>query len=197
MRDELEISRSSVAIDYFDPLQRHLDHSDHVAAVLTEACNYVGTNVIVEGGVTLIGGKFACGVGIRLGDNVRIYSGSHLVVDQVDERSGIELGPGVSLNYNCYIEGSGGVTIGPGTIIGPNVVILSSRHNVVADQPITRSGKTFQPVSIGGDVWIGANVVVMPGLVIGDCAVLGAGAIVTRSVPERSVVAGNPARPLS
>jgi acetyltransferase-like isoleucine patch superfamily enzyme len=193
---ELAQERQSVKVCYADPLRRYAQNADAIWSALKEASNYVGKAVMAEDGVLLVGGKFPGGLGLRLGDGVRIYSGCRLVIDQVGPESGIVLGNGVSLNYNCYLEGSGGVAIGAGTIVGPNAVILSSKHIIDEHTPVTRSGKTFHPVAIGCDVWVGAAVVVLPGVTIGDRSVLGAGSVVTHDVAPGAVVAGNPARPL-
>jgi acetyltransferase-like isoleucine patch superfamily enzyme len=194
MVTELERERRAIRIDVIDPLRRHQEQAEAVREVLESACNEIGHDVIVEDGVVLIGGSFPGGVGLRLADGVRIYSGCHLVIDQIDAESGISVGSGASLNYGCYIEGSGGVTIGERTILGPNVVILSSTHRMASDIEVTRSGKEFKSTTVGDDVWVGANVVIIGGITIGDGAVVGAGSIVTREVLSHVVVAGNPAR---
>lgn len=73
--------------------------------------------------------------------------------------------------------------------------ILSYTHNYQdLDRPIIEQGMVGRPVHIGADVWIGARVIVLPGITIGDGAIVGAGSVVTRDVPTRAIVAGNPAR---
>ncbi len=197
VEEELERERRSVHIYNWDPLRRQADDAEAVLRALRESCNHVGQEVIVEDGVVLVGGKYPGGVGLHLGNGTRVYGGCHLVIDQVSPESGIVLGSGCSLNYNCYIEGSGGVELGSGTIVGPNVVILSSRHKIQDELPITASGKDFCHVTLGRDVWVGANAVILAGVVVGDGAVIGAASVVTRDVASGSVVAGSPARVLT
>lgn len=117
------------------------------------------------------------------------------MIDLIGPQSGIRLGAHVAMNFNCYIDGSGGVDIGDYSLLGVNVVVLSSSHSF--DQPgvlIQQSGKTFSPTRIGADVWIGSNAVIRSGVEIGRGSVVGAGAVVTHSFPEYSIIAGVPAR---
>lgn len=107
----------------------------------------------------------------------------------------ITLGDGVYINAGCTILDSGAVKIGPRTLLGPNVQIYCAEHN---KDPILRSQgqEIAHPVEIGSDVWIGGAAVILPGVTIGDGAIVGAGSVVTRSVAAGSIVAGNPARPV-
>ncbi|WP_306796757.1 acyltransferase [Rhodopirellula halodulae] len=98
-----------------------------------------------------------------------------------------------ALSGGCYIQGINGVEIGDGTIFAPNVVIVSANHVIGATHQWTMQ----PPISIGKRCWIGANAVVLPGVCLGDNVVVGAGAVVTRSFPENSVVAGVPAKLVS
>jgi acetyltransferase-like isoleucine patch superfamily enzyme len=160
---------------------------------LREVANAVGADVIVGHDVVLWGGKRPDLRGLQLGDRVRLYDGCRFSIDAVSPASGVILAADVALNFGCYIDGSGGVLIGERTIFGPNVVVVSSQHRVT-DAPFRDSGKTFGEVTIGQDVWVGANAVVLAGVTIGDGAVVGAGAVVTKDVAARTIVVGNPAR---
>lgn len=105
----------------------------------------------------------------------------------------IRLGAGVFLNFGCVILDVVGVTIGDGTQIGPGVQILTADHPKDARQ--RAAGLEFgRPIHIGRNVWIGGGAIVLPGIRIGDGAVVGAGSIVTRDVPADTTVVGNPAR---
>ncbi|MEW5975398.1 MAG: acyltransferase [Acidobacteriota bacterium] len=107
----------------------------------------------------------------------------------------IEIGERVSLNHGILIHGRGGVSIGDDTIIAHNVSILSNQHSIESlDVPVYANKMEFAKVSIGKRVWVGCNVVILPGVSIGDDAVIGAGAVVTKNVPERAIAAGVPAR---
>ena len=109
-------------------------------------------------------------------------------------------GPGVSLGDNSGIgidcELYGPVSIGNNVMMGPEVVIYTSGHRFDRiDIPMMQQGPTEkEPVEIGNDVWIGRRVMIMPGVKIGDGCVIGAGAVVTKDVPDYSVVGGVPAK---
>lgn len=112
-----------------------------------------------------------------------------------DFGSNISIGEDFVGNYNLTILDEGEVTIGDNVFIGPNVSIYTVVHALDATQRnagVMRS----RPVTIGSNVWIGGNVVVLPGVVIGDNAVVGAGSVVTRDVPPSVLAAGNPCRVL-
>ncbi|MFC0409401.1 sugar O-acetyltransferase [Roseomonas elaeocarpi] len=105
----------------------------------------------------------------------------------------IRLGRGVFLNFNCCILDVVAVTIGDGTQIGPGVQILTADHP--RDPAQRRAMLEFgQPIRIGANVWIGAGALILPGVTVGDDAIIGAGSVVTRDVPAGGVAVGNPAR---
>lgn len=105
----------------------------------------------------------------------------------------ISLGAGAFLNFNCVILDVVAVTIGAGTQIGPAVQIYAADHP--RDAATRNAGLEFgRPVRIGRNVWIGGGAIILPGLMIGDDAVIGAGSVVTRDVAAGAHVAGNPAR---
>lgn len=107
----------------------------------------------------------------------------------------IRLGAGVELNFNCVILDVAQVAIGDGTQIGPGVQILTADHP--RDAAERASGLEFgRPIHIGRNVWIGGGAIILPGVTIGDDAVIGAGSVVTRDVPAGCTVVGNPARVL-
>lgn len=113
-----------------------------------------------------------------------------------DYGSNIRLGQGVFLNYNCVILDVAEVSIGDGTQIGPAVQIYAADHP--RDARARAAGlESGLPVRIGRNVWIGGGAIVLPGVSIGDDAVVGAGSVVTRDVAAGTTVAGNPARPLA
>lgn len=107
----------------------------------------------------------------------------------------IRLGYNVFINRGGYITARGQISIGDNVIIGPGVVINSGMHQYQdRDTLIRDQGHKILPICIENDVWIGANVVIMPGVKIGEGSVIGAGAIVTSSIPPYSVAVGVPAR---
>lgn len=105
----------------------------------------------------------------------------------------IFLGANVFLNSNCVLLDVLPIRIGDGTQIGPAVQIYTADH---PRGPATRrSGLEFgRPVTIGANVWIGGGAILLPGITVGDDAVIGAGSVVTRDVPTGATVVGNPAR---
>lgn len=106
----------------------------------------------------------------------------------------IRLGAGVFMNFNCVILDVVEVEIGDMTQIGPGVQILTADHP--RDPALRAQGLEFgRPIRIGRNVWIGAGALIMPGVTIGDDALIGAGSVVTRDVPAGVTVVGNPARP--
>lgn len=110
-----------------------------------------------------------------------------------DFGSNIRLGADVFLNFNCVILDVVEVTIGHGTQIGPAVQIYAADHP--RDPAVRKSGLEFgRPVRIGRNVWIGGGAIVLPGVTIGDDAVVGAGSVVTKDVRAGATVRGNPAR---
>lgn len=105
----------------------------------------------------------------------------------------IVLHDSVYINAACTFLDSGAVTIGRRSMIGPMVQIYCADHH---RDPVRRARgeEIARPVAIGADVWIGGGAIILPGVTIGDGAIIGAGSVVTRDVPEGTVVAGNPAR---
>lgn len=110
-----------------------------------------------------------------------------------DNGKNIRIGSNFTGNYNLTILDIREVTIGDNVMIGPNTLITTVGHPL---SPVGRRKHLgiAKPVVIGNDVWIGGNVTILPGVRIGNNAVVGAGAVVTKDVPDNTVVAGVPAR---
>jgi maltose O-acetyltransferase len=105
----------------------------------------------------------------------------------------LRLGRGVYANHNLVVLDCALVTVGNDVYIGPNVVISAAGHPV--DPVVRTSGLEFaHPITIGNSVWIGANVTVLPGVTIGDNVTIGAGSVVTKSIPPNCVAVGNPCK---
>lgn len=126
-----------------------------------------------------------------IGANSKIKSYAY-----VAPRSGfITIGKGCSINRNCVLLGYGGITIGNNVRIAANTSIIAFNHNFAdADTPIIEQGNSWKGVTIEDDVWIGTGVRILDGVTLGRGAVIGAGSVVTKSVPPFSVAVGSPAR---
>ncbi len=105
----------------------------------------------------------------------------------------IRAGKNLICNYNVTILDEGEVTIGDNVFIGPNCSIYTIIH---ALNPQQRNGGIMRsaPVTIGSDVWLGGNVVVLPGVTIGDGSVIGAGSVVVKDIPSGVLAVGNPCK---
>ena len=107
----------------------------------------------------------------------------------------IKIGTYTRFNRNVFITAKDKIIIGNNVIIGPNVVINSGNHNYKSiNVPIRFQGHTKKKIIIEDDVWIGANAVILAGVIIGTGSIIGAGAIVTHDVKPFSVVGGDPAK---
>ncbi|AMK15771.1 sugar O-acetyltransferase [Methanobrevibacter olleyae] len=103
----------------------------------------------------------------------------------------IHLGKNVFINAGCKFQDQGGITIGDDALIGHNVVMATLNHD---ENPEKRANLIAAPINIGDKVWIGSNATILPGVTIGDGAIIAAGAVVTKDVGENSIVAGVPAK---
>jgi maltose O-acetyltransferase len=109
-----------------------------------------------------------------------------------DYGTNIRLGERVFFNFNCVVLDVCPVTIGDFTLFGPAVQIYTATHPM--DPVLRRREESGKPIVIGSDVWVGGGAVLCPGVTIGARAVIGAGSVVTRDVPEGMFAAGNPCR---
>ena len=109
-----------------------------------------------------------------------------------DYGTNIFLGTRVFFNFNCVVLDVCAVRIGDYTLFGPSVQIYTAMHPL--DPVLRRTQEFARPVTIGSDVWVGGAAVICPGVTIGSKAVIGAGSVVTRDIPENVFAAGNPCR---
>ena len=105
----------------------------------------------------------------------------------------ITIGKDVFINSGCHFQDQGGIEIGDGALIGHNVVLATINHDL---NPKENRKNHYAAIKIGAHVWIGSNATILPGVTIGDYAVVAAGAVVTQDVPAMTVVGGVPARVL-
>lgn len=128
---------------------------------------------------------------IKIGKNCRIHDYAMILT----YRGNIEMGDNCSLNPFSILYGHGGLKIGNGVRIAAHTVVIPSNHKIDRiDIPIFQQGHEQKGIIIENDVWIGANCTILDGVVIGKGCVIGAGSVVTRSIPEYSVAAGVPAK---
>ena len=125
----------------------------------------------------------SCGTNVNVETKAKFGSGRRIAIG---ENSGI----GVNASLN------GTITIGRNVMMGPDVILITRNHNFHrTDIPmIEQAEQDEEPIQIGDDVWIGARAIILAGVSIGSGAIVGAGSVVTKNLPDRAVVAGNPAR---
>jgi len=130
--------------------------------------------------------RVSIGPGVLLAPNVSFANGER-----------IEIGAGAHVGARCFLwagDHEGRIVLGEHALLGPEVFITASDYQfepgaLIVDQP--RNGRD---VIIGRDVWLGARVIVVAGVHIDDGCVVGAGSVVTRSLPANAIAVGNPAR---
>ncbi|AUS98229.1 acetyltransferase [Clostridium thermosuccinogenes] len=128
------------------------------------------------------------GIFKKTGRNVTIEHGAYF-----GSGRDIEIGDNSGLGLNCRVNGP--LKIGDNVMMGPDVMIFTQNHEYSRlDIPMNLQTAPKEPVVIEDDVWIAARAIILPGVTIHKGAIVGAGAIVTKDVPEYAIVGGNPAR---
>lgn len=143
---------------------------------------------IGRGFVVTAPGSITMGKGINILHNTFLYA---------DLNSPISIGNRTCINSNVTIDSADGgeIVVGDDVMIGPNVILRASNHKYQSkDIPINQQGHTGGKIIIGDDVWISANVVIVSNVTIGRGAVIGAGSVVTKNVPEYVLAGGVPAK---
>ncbi|HEY9127956.1 MAG TPA: acyltransferase [Acidobacteriaceae bacterium] len=130
---------------------------------------------------------------IRLGEGLLLYPQLYLETCGDGE---IVVGDGVVLSTGVHMVSYAGIFIGQGTMVGEYTSIRDANHTRVEGMTLRASDHSAKPIVIGSEVWIGRGVTVLGGVTIGDRAIVGANAVVTRDVPPDTVVAGVPAAPI-
>lgn len=147
-------------------------------------------------------GKFTMGIectilnprNIYIGDDINILSRVNLYAHG---NGLIKIDNGSSININVLIDASqnGSIIIGKNVMIGPNVVFRASNHNFKdLSTPMKLQDHSGGKIVICNDVWIGANATIVPNVCIGKGSIIGAGAVVTKNIPEYSICVGVPAK---
>lgn len=123
-------------------------------------------------------------------------TGENFLIEQplmCDYGYNVEIGENFYVNHNCVILDAAKVTFGDNVFIAPNCGIYTAGHPLDADE--RNSGLEYAyPITIGNNVWIGANVIVLPGVTIGDNTVIGAGSVVAKDIPSGVLALGNPCK---
>ncbi|MDM8567274.1 acyltransferase [Candidatus Halobeggiatoa sp. HSG11] len=169
--------------NYFHkPLQRLWAHS----------CLQAKINTQLEPSVVVQNCPEIHGTGqITLGKKVDLYRDIYL---ETQEQGQILMGDEVVLSRGIHIVSYSCIKIGTGTMIGEYTSIRDANHKIVKDSLIRYAGHTSSPIVIGSNVWIGRGATILAGVKIGDNAIIGANAVVTKDVEPNTLVAGVPAR---
>ena len=141
-------------------------------------------NCIIDDGVKIYNNN------VHLGENVHLFSN---VVIWGDGKVEISDGTKIGFNTIIYASKGGGVYIGHHTAIAANCYIIDSNHTLSPDR-MEHPSDSVEKITIGNDVWIGANCVCAKGSSLGDGAVLGACSFLNTSIPDRKLAAGSPAK---
>ena len=124
--------------------------------------------------------------GYRVPESLRVFPPFY-----TDFGRNITVGRDVFINACCHFQDHGGVTIGDGCQIGHNVVFATLNHGL---SPEDRQNTYPAPIVLGRNVWVGSNATILQGVIIGDNAVIAAGAVVTKDVEPATIVGGVPAK---
>jgi len=172
--------------------------SDRIYSIwLRRTFAYCGTDLMIQKPAIIRGGKY-----IKIGNN--FFSNSRLRMECWDQYGSsryipeIIIGNNVSFNFNCHIGCINRIVIGDNVLFASNIFVSDhfhgTSHNLdTAEPPAKRELFNKGPVVIEKNVWVGENVVIMPGVTIGENSIIGANAVVTKSFPKNSVLAGVPA----
>lgn len=176
MRDRMRAGNLYIADD------PHLRADNLCAQALVEAYN--ATSAVDAGRRQEILGQLlgSCGEGVTILPPLRTDYGQY-----------VHIGDGTFINYDCILLDVAEIRIGARCQIAPRVSILTATHPVEPG-PRAEGWESGERITIGDNVWLGAGVIVLPGVTIGDNSVIGAGAVVTKNVPPNVVAVGNPCR---
>lgn len=132
-----------------------------------------------------------CGVALldKMANGSKINENVHL-----GKGVGLSLGHNSYLGRNCFLALDSKITIGDNVMVGPQVMIFTANHGLQPDYPMIEQPIKRAPVEIQNDVWVGARAIILPGVSLGHGSVVGAGAVVTKSVEPYAIVAGVPAK---
>lgn len=180
MKDILERDRSGEPVSCDDPEYYKIKAVICKAKRLTQQLN---TQVLGEEEIRRL---FSELTGQKVEDDFTLWTPFY-----TDFGANIRVGKNVFINHACTFMDRGGITLGDDVFIGPKVCLITENHGL---EPSLRRTLTSKPIHIERGVWIGAGAIVLPGVTVGENAVIGAGSVVTHDVPANTVAAGNPAK---
>lgn len=127
---------------------------------------------------------------IELQDDVWLSRGSLIVAGEAE----VVIGPATYVGHRCLMYGHAGIQIGRDVLLANDVQLICGNHTFARrDMPIRAQPPQGEPIVIGDDVWLGASAIVLGGVTVGQGSVVGAGSVVTRSLPPYSIARGVPA----
>ena len=126
---------------------------------------------------------------VKISENVKICDGTEIAVLG---KAKLRIGENVGIGRNNSIICREAITIGDGTILGPNVLIFDHNHQFSTIYGVDPRQYTTSSIVIGNKTWIGANVVILKGVKIGNNVTIGAGSVVAKNLPDNCVAVGNP-----
>ena len=124
-------------------------------------------------------------MGMKIGNNSVIFRRADILAPY-----SISIGDNTSIGWFCHLDGRGGITIGSNTNISSYTKLVTGTHDIDSLDYVSAQ---FRPISIGSHVWVCTGAILLPGVTIGDGAVIAAGSVVTKDVPPYTVVGGVPA----
>ena len=127
---------------------------------------------------------------ITISSNAIIKSGAHLC--PCNSNAKISIGENTTIGFHTFIYSSSNIIIGSNCMIAPFVYIVDSNHAIKKDTLLNLQENKSDPIILGNDVWIGAHSVILPGVKIGDGAIIAAGSVVNSDVEPFEIVAGVP-----
>ncbi|APX73350.1 transferase [Companilactobacillus allii] len=171
--------------DYRDPeLQGMIAHCKELVGIINTTTDFKKRQESVD---NLFG---VSGKGLTINGQISALYGEH-----------IHVGDDVFINGNCTFQDSNIITLGSRVVIAPDTKLYCGEHAIDASKRfgVREDGSKYlitytKPISIGDDVWIGGNVTIIGGVTIGNNVIVGAGAVVTKDVPDNTIVAGVPAK---
>lgn len=152
-----------------------------------EQLKALGENVIFEEGVMIFHPE-----NIAIGKNVYI---GHRTILKGYYKNLLTIGDNTWIGQCCFFHSAGGIEIGKAVGIGPNVQIITSAHQETdPEKPVLYEPLSFKKVILKDGCDIGVGSIILPGVTVGEGAIIGAGSVVTKDIPDRAVAAGVPAR---